>query len=168
MWWFTADQHFDHLAIMDYCKRPFNTPVQMANHMVEAWNDHVHGKDVVVIAGDVSLHPEYKYVWGMFLGRLRGSKIVIRGNHDRWDKDKRYLYHKKLLLDSGMPQGIAVSHYPMRSWKNSNYGWWNLHGHSHGMMEPLVNQFDVGVDVAYREFGSYRPFSIEEINVLIK
>lgn len=54
--------------------------------IVESWNQNVEDDDVVLIAGDIS--------WAMkleetnadfeFLGSLKGTKILIRGNHDYW------------------------------------------------------------------------------------
>lgn len=54
--------------------------------IVESWNQNVEDDDVVLIAGDIS--------WAMkleetkadfeFLGKLKGTKILIRGNHDYW------------------------------------------------------------------------------------
>ncbi len=59
------------------------------NHLdkiVENWNSTVADEDVVVLAGD--------YSWAMkleevvpdfeFLAKLKGKKIIIRGNHDYW------------------------------------------------------------------------------------
>jgi calcineurin-like phosphoesterase family protein len=163
MWWFTADQHFDHFEIIDFTGRPFSTPHEMNKAMIEAWNDHVDGGDVVVVAGDFTMHTKPEYVYDNFIRHLKGNKIFIRGNHDWWDRERRHLYHKQVY-----GQGIAVSHYPMRTWKNHQHGWWNLHGHSHGTLAPLRNQLDVGVDVAYQILGEYRPFSFDEIAYIME
>ena len=52
----------------------------------EDWNARVSDEDIVLIAGDIS--------WAMkledtaedfqFLSRLKGKKVIIRGNHDYW------------------------------------------------------------------------------------
>ncbi|MBR4406862.1 MAG: metallophosphoesterase [Clostridia bacterium] len=54
--------------------------------ITEDWNKKVSDEDVVLIAGDIS--------WAMkledtkedfeFLGKLKGHKVIIRGNHDYW------------------------------------------------------------------------------------
>ena len=54
--------------------------------ITEDWNNKVSDEDVVLIAGDIS--------WAMkledtkedfeFLGKLKGHKVIIRGNHDYW------------------------------------------------------------------------------------
>ena len=52
----------------------------------EAWQDTVNEKDLVLIPGDIS--------WAMylsdavadlaFIGALKGTKLILRGNHDYW------------------------------------------------------------------------------------
>lgn len=54
--------------------------------IVASWNENVTDEDVVILAGD--------YSWAMkiedverdfeFLSKLKGKKIIIRGNHDYW------------------------------------------------------------------------------------
>jgi calcineurin-like phosphoesterase family protein len=163
MYYFTADQHFDHTNIMKYLNRPWRNVQDMNEALIENYNEIVTGADVVVIAGDITLHTNHEFVKKHFLDRLNGNKILLKGNHDYWLREKRYMYHRRV---NG--QFIAVSHYPMRSWKNSIHGSWNLHGHSHGTLEPYRNQLDVGVDSAYRLLGEYRPFSFDEVKSLIE
>jgi calcineurin-like phosphoesterase family protein len=167
-WKFTADLHFDHANIMKHCNRPFDDVEGMNEHLIEQWNKTVRGKDVVIVAGDVTLHSDPENVRYRFTRYLNGNIIFVKGNHDYWIRGRentRHLYHKK-LKDPDV--GIAVSHYPMRTWHSHQHGWVNLHGHSHGTLPPLKNQFDVGVDVAYEYFGVYRPFDLDEILEFIK
>jgi uncharacterized protein len=52
------------------------------------WNDTVENEDIVLISGDIS--------WAMylkdanpdldFIGKLKGKKVIIQGNHDYWWK----------------------------------------------------------------------------------
>lgn len=58
---------------------------------------------------------------------------------------------------------IFMSHYSHRVWEGSHKGYIHLYGHSHGSISDHGKSMDVGVDVAFRMFGEYRPFSIEEI-----
>ena len=51
----------------------------------------------------------------------------------------------------------------MRTWLASHYGAKNLYAHSHGTLPPYENSMDVGVDMAFRLLGEYRPFSLEEV-----
>jgi calcineurin-like phosphoesterase family protein len=136
----------------------------MDDALIAAWNLRVTAQDVVVIAGDFvySLYNEHHVL--AIEKRLKGSKIYLTGNHDRWMRvNKRYIYHKSIEK-----QQVAVCHYPMRSWKNSGHGSWNLHGHCHGNMEPLYNQLDVGVDNAFKLFGSFAPISFNEVKAIME
>lgn len=139
MYWFTADCHFDHYNIIKYCERPFTTEEEMNSTLIKNWNAVVEPNDVVVVLGDFCMSGNTDYVMQTFANRLLGTKIFIKGNHDRWfKKDKRYMYNKKVSMAK-----FWCSHYPLRSWPSG----YNLHGHCHGQMEPMPRQLDVGVDV---------------------
>ena len=54
--------------------------------IIEDWNNKVTDEDVVILAGDYSwamkleeVAPDFE-----FLNSLKGTKIIIRGNHDYW------------------------------------------------------------------------------------
>jgi calcineurin-like phosphoesterase family protein len=165
MYWFTSDLHFDHAKIIEHTHRPFTTVEAMNSHLIRVWNEWVGPGDVVVVAGDVTLNSDPEYVRYAFLRYLHGNLIFLKGNHDYWIKGAaniRYLYHKK--IDD---QKVAVSHYPMRSWKASRYGGFNLHGHTHAMLKPWKNQLDIGVDNAKILLGEYRPFNMNEVKEII-
>ena len=56
------------------------------NQIIEDWNNKVTDEDVVILAGDYSwamkleeVTPDFE-----FLNSLKGTKIIIRGNHDYW------------------------------------------------------------------------------------
>lgn len=56
--------------------------------IIDSWNEKIKDEDIVLIAGDIS--------WAMiledakkdidFISKLKGKKIIIRGNHDYWWK----------------------------------------------------------------------------------
>lgn len=71
------------------CDKPMNIFKGWENYekrIEENWNKIIGDDDVTVIAGDIS--------WGMnleeakpdfeFIHRLKGKKIILRGNHDYW------------------------------------------------------------------------------------
>lgn len=70
--------------------------------------------------------------------------------------------HSDLIIEKEK-QTFHLNHYAKRIWFNSNKGGIHLYGHSHGSMPEYGKSMDVGIDVAYRMFGEYRPFSITEI-----
>jgi calcineurin-like phosphoesterase family protein len=138
-YWFTADLHLDHGNIIDHCKRPFTSAAHMNSTIMKRWNAVVKPKDIIIILGDFAWSNSADYVQQAFIDNLTGSKLFIKGNHDRWfKKDKRYMYNKKVGTAK-----MWCSHYPLRSWPSG----YNLHGHCHGQMKPLPRQLDVGVDV---------------------
>jgi calcineurin-like phosphoesterase family protein len=162
MFWFTADTHFDHDNIMRHCSRPFTHVNYMNEYLIEQWNKVVAPGDVVVIAGDFAWANKgsHSYVEKMFTSQLNGSKIFLKGNHDHWWKGEiRHIYRKNVC---GLT--LHVCHYPFRSWIHG----YNLHGHSHGTLEPWFNQLDVGVDNAKKLVGEYRPLSIVEVDTIIQ
>ncbi len=62
-----------------------------------------------------------------------------------------------------------LSHYSHQVWLGSHRGFIHLFGHSHDSIEGIGKSMDVGIDVAKRLLGKYRPFSIEEvINIMDK
>jgi calcineurin-like phosphoesterase family protein len=171
-YYFTADTHFNHDAIMRHCKRPFKEVGLMDDYLIDAWNRTVDPAGVIVIAGDFAWDHNHDYVVKYYVSKLNGNKIWLKGNHDRWMGGRNtsfhweYLYHKMM---GGKPKTtIAVSHYPMRSWKNSGHGSINLHGHCHGTMTPLKRQLDIGVDNAKKLLGDYVPFSWEQIQEIVQ
>lgn len=56
-----------------------------------------------------------------------------------------------------------MSHYAHRVWLGSHKGIIHLYGHSHNTLPDFGKSMDVGIDVAKKRLGEYRPFSIEEI-----
>lgn len=129
--------------------------------MIAAWNEVVGPTDVVYHLGDVGFAPKEKIE--EILERLNGVKHLVGGNHD--DKRTRRAVgwnsvQDFLRLDVNGYQ-VFCEHYP--HW--NKYQDWDifLHGHCHATLPPTKRVLDVGVDMAYKLFGKYRPFSIEDI-----
>jgi calcineurin-like phosphoesterase family protein len=166
MWWFTGDQHFGHNNILKFEPNRamfWGSAHEMNKGLTKNWNDVVKESDIVVIAGDFTLHHKLELVELHYTQNLKGNKIFVKGNHDYWLKDAKHIYHHKIEN-----QFVAVCHYPMRSWRNSAHGSWNLHGHTHGHLTPFKNQLDVGVDNAFKLVGVHRPLSFDEVKYFIE
>ena len=161
-WWFTADLHLGHANIIELCERPFKNIEEMDAALIDNWNSVVDGADTVVVAGDLTLGHDYERVRYLYLRHLKGNVILVKGNHDhylRTAEQKRYMYNRKI---NG--RAVYVSHYALRSWPGMNKrDSWNLHGHSHGTLEPLPNQLDVGVDV-----HNFYPVHYDQVEEQIK
>jgi calcineurin-like phosphoesterase family protein len=112
-----------------------------------------------------------KYI-GMYLYRLNGNWIWVRGNHDlkKWGKvthdpdfsKKVQSWHDIYSFSPGWE--ITVCHYPMLSWPGSCRSSWHLFGHTHGRLHrPTSLTVDVGVDA-----WNYRPVNFDQIQEMMK
>jgi calcineurin-like phosphoesterase family protein len=92
--WFTADQHFGHKNIIDFCKRPFSDIEVMDIILADYWNNRVKPDDIVYHLGDFaipqgSMREVYWHSIATYVSRLNGYKILIRGNHDKSHRQMR-------------------------------------------------------------------------------
>ncbi len=158
--WFTADLHFGHAKILDYCKRPFASLEAMHEQLITRYCQAVQPGDDIYILGDLAFCDPTP-----FFARLPGRKHLIVGNHDRrrsklkklswnWIKDV-----VELKLDGHQ---IWLSHYPHLSWPSSSHGSWHLHGHTHGDSPAGLGRLDVGVDC-----WDYAPVNWETIKSIL-
>jgi calcineurin-like phosphoesterase family protein len=78
--WFISDTHFNHAAVIEYCRRPFPNIEEMNAAIVQRVNEFVRPEDILWVLGDI--------VWGNpsnvenHLRSLNGYKKAILGNHD--------------------------------------------------------------------------------------
>lgn len=171
--WFSSDWHFNHTNIagpkVSSWKggyRDFDSVHEMNETIIKNINDNVQQNDIIYFLGDFCfgghhLTPEWRK-------RIICSNIHwIKGNHD----EHAYLYKDYFSsvkdYSSLNIKGIhfELFHYSMRIWKGSHKGYFHLYGHSHSNIEhlPLGKSMDVGIDNAYKIFGEYRPFHIDEV-----
>ena len=149
--WFTADTHFGHGGALGLFRRPFDSVAAMDEAMIARWNERVAPADEVWHLGDFAVlgtRAAREERAAELLGRLNGTKRLIAGNNDdasralpAWAEVADYV--ETTVED--VP--LVPCHYALRSWRGQHKGWWNLHGHSHGALEPLARQRDVGVDL---------------------
>jgi calcineurin-like phosphoesterase family protein len=153
--WVTSDLHFGHKNIMSFCPQTrarFNNDVTYMNSaMAEEWNNKVEPEDLVYILGDVAFMSGSDA--GRMMTRLNGTKILIKGNHDR-----------KTLMDTTFVNAFAeihdyldvvydghniiMFHYPIAEWDRMHRGALHFHGHLHGGVSGLekYRALDVGMD----------------------
>ena len=88
----TADTHFGHENILNYCNRPFKSLEHMDSELIRRWNARVKPSDVVLHLGDFSFRntPGGKQGEGSttnkswdYLKQLNGNVVILQGNHDR-------------------------------------------------------------------------------------
>lgn len=161
----TADEHYGHENIIEYCNRPFANVDEMREALIARHNAKVpDSKNALTIhVGDMfwrtlsskdvhdildRLHGRHAYVWG------NHEEVFERGDdiHKRFDwlRDRHTLRFNK--------RQITLDHYAMRVWSRSHNGSWMLYGHSHGELPEVGLSFDIGVDS-----HNFEPWSLEEI-----
>lgn len=158
--WFTSDTHFGHIGIL-FMRQFFKTIDQMDEVMIENWNKVVGPSDHIFHLGDLSFYRPHRTI--EILGCLNGIKYLVRGNHDRNNLNTDCLrmfdggveHYHEITVGSLL---ITLCHFPLRSWNGMHHDSWNLHGHSHGSLNAVGKQLDVGVDT-----HGFSPYSIEEI-----
>lgn len=162
----TADTHFGHQRIEDWCERKKSHN----EDMVRKWNSVIKKQDVVLHLGDLTMtNKETTIGWTK---RLKGRKYLIRGNHDgnsvSW------------YADCGFTVIPPSLYFIMDKYENKTYvcfthepivplpkGWFNIHGHLHGDdhrgIETSDSHFDVGVDSM-----GYKPIPLYDLLAQIK
>lgn len=182
---FTADLHLGHANIIRYCDRPFGDVDAMDAGLVERWNEVVSDGDEVVVLGDVAMG---RITHSLDLvGRLRGRKVLVAGNHDRcWAGHRKGVdVWTRRYLDAGFAEirqgvvpmtvgGIDVlaCHFPYRGDSHDedrftphrpvDRGRWLLHGHVHERWKVEDRMVNVGVDV-----WDYAPVAQDTIAALL-
>jgi calcineurin-like phosphoesterase family protein len=181
MIYFTSDLHFNHIAVIRYCNRPFASVEEMNTALINNWNSLIRDNDTVYILGDLTLSPYREFE---AIGKsLNGKKILIKGNHDgfsngQYEKMGFQVFEEvKMKLVGSI---VRLSHYPYphpwyKRWKAYKSelrfmdrrpvkikGEWLLHGHTHTKKRVINNMIHVGVDA-----WDYRPVSIVQIESII-
>lgn len=174
MIFFTADTHFGHQNILQYCNRPFSSIEEHDEELIKRWNSKVSMNDEVYHLGDISYDTGD---WSV-LNRLNFKHLyLIVGNHDHdvlknicklerpysistYGEHNEYVSTLVRINFQGIPKDVVLSHFPMASWERSHYGSYHLFGHVHGQTEDdqTVRSLDVGVDC-----WDYYPVSAQEI-----
>ena len=144
--YYIADCHFGHSAVLRFDHRPFGSVEEMEEVMVMNWNATVNPKDTVYILGDFCWGKADE--WRRILRRLKGSKVLILGNHDlsqyppELRKEFADIKDYKEIVDNGYGsegRKVILSHYPMPFFKHSNNRkYFMLHGHIHNTTENAI------------------------------
>jgi len=79
--WFAADYHHGHAAIIKHANRPINKDDHDEWIINEVHNKYVEKKDRIYLLGDITMARRKEAE--IFLGRLKGQKFLVKGNHDK-------------------------------------------------------------------------------------
>lgn len=153
-----SDLHFNHHNILKFKRtdgitplRPFKDIDEMHTTIIYNWNRIVAEDDKVYVLGDISLGSDLS-----ILNMLKGTKVLIKGNHDNL-KLSKYQEHFKDVRAYHILDRFILSHIPIHPeslarWKA------NIHGHTHANNLADPRYFNVSV-----ENINYTPINFEEI-----
>ena len=172
--YFTADLHFGHSEIINYCSRPFSDVSEMNKVLIKNWNSRVNNDDHVYIAGDVFYGG--RDAAGMkdavaTVKKLNGILHLIAGNHDiPYLKNMEYHYlfadvDQLRYLKHGK-EHIFLSHYPMAEWSGYFRGSWHIYGHIHNSTTGSAYQYMKTQDKALNaatDICGFMPVTFDEL-----
>lgn len=144
--YYISDLHLFHEAVLKFDDRPFASIQEMHEVILENWNSRVKNGDIVYILGDIALRGTLEELIS-FVARLKGRKILIKGNHDDVS-DYRYkqlfaeIYDYKEIQDQvgNDTYHLALMHYPIFSFKRMKKNGVLLYGHTHNSAEDVYYQ----------------------------
>jgi uncharacterized protein len=100
-----------------------------AQKLRDNWCDAVTGSDIVLVPGDISWAPKYEDAKPdlEFLSSLPGTKLLLKGNHDRWWKhigrmraeapsSLHFLHMDVLQVGKVVVGGTCLWSYPFTEW----------------------------------------------------
>ena len=138
-----SDTHFGHSGVCRFMRedgvtklRPWDSPEEMDEAMVKAWNERVKPTDKVYHLGDVVINRRALKT----LARLNGDKVLIRGNHDIFRDDEYREYFRELRAYHVM-NGCILSHIPIHPESIGRFGT-NIHGHLHARRVKKIRGVD--------------------------
>jgi calcineurin-like phosphoesterase family protein len=159
-----SDTHFGHTGVCHFMRsdgvtklRPFETPEEMDEFMVKAWNDRVRPNDKVYHLGDVVINRKHLKT----LGRLNGDKVLIRGNHDIFRDDEYREYFRELRAYHVM-NGMILSHIPIHEESLGRFGV-NIHGHLHANRVMKDGAVDARYHNVCVETTDFTPILFEDV-----
>lgn len=186
--WFTSDCHFGHENILEYTNRPYSNINEHDEGIITNYNNKVQQGDLCYFLGDMFFGCSTQKARD-YMSRMRGTKVLIKGNHDK-NKDIWYydIGFDVVLEGARIRLGqkiVHLSHYPYRApwykrmmfffnnrkkhlYKSRKYrnlnddGSYLLHGHTHLSRKINGRAIHVGLDA-----WECKPVSATEILELI-
>jgi calcineurin-like phosphoesterase family protein len=140
---YISDLHISHKNCISFDNRPFTSTKDMDEAIIKNWNNTVTDEDTVYILGDMFWCNTQKAI--EILKSLKGTKILIKGNHDDCRDAEFRSYFKYIkdmdeVYDNG--RKVILCHYPIPCFKNHFYGWFHLCGHTHISFEHNMMEND--------------------------
>ena len=139
---FIADLHLGHTNILKFAQGSrYGSNINEHDYwLVEQWNSVVNTRDVVYVLGDVAF--DIKKL--EFMDKMKGSKILLPGNHDNFKLEEYQKYFYKIIGFSKY-KDYWLSHCPIHT--DELRGRFNIHGHVHQRSIKDRRYINVGVEI---------------------
>lgn len=152
--YFISDLHLGHKSILNFS--PDRGGTDMESHsewLVDQWNSVVTKQDLVWVLGDVCFDAAHM----AYLKKMRGTKHLILGNHDKFTLKEYFQYFNK-VHGFKKYKGAWLSHAPIHD--GSLRKGINIHGHLHA---NSVKTYDFTIDGMIPD-KRYFNVSVEPLN----
>jgi len=157
--WFCSDLHLGHKRIGEFRAPLVNSEFENRTRILQDWNNNVTKRDTVYVLGDVCFDVE------LFDSlNLPGRKILIRGNHDRFQTSK-YLQVFDEVEGLLKYKEFWLSHAPIHPDELRNKI--NLHGHVHYETVSDSRYFNCCVENTIK-LKNQSLISLDQIRVIMK
>lgn len=166
--WITADHHFGGKNVCTWKDeqgnqvRPWNTPKEHDEALIELWNETVKPKDRVYVLGDFAMTKKAFIECG---SKLNGIKRLIAGNHDIWIKAKDIpkvfdeVYGALTAKTKNLGYPFVMTHVPIHpSSINRKQFKYNVHGHLHNYQLDDPRYLCVSI-----EQTNFKPIHLDEV-----
>lgn len=163
-----ADPHFGHSGVCRFLRedgtklRPWDTPDEMDEALVDNWNKVVSAKDRVYVLGDVVINRRCLPI----LERVNGRLVLIKGNHDIF-KLEDYAKYFDDIRSSHKLDNYILSHIPIHPDSLARWCGGNIHGHLHSnrVMTPDGKSIDPRYFSVSVEHTDFTPMSFNEVKL---
>lgn len=149
--------------------RPFESIEEHDDYIIEKINSVVSKEDKTYFVGDIAFGQESLKL----IGKIKGYKYLIGGNHDCYATDSYLKYFNK-IFGAKMLDKCILSHIPVHPCQLENRYKVNIHGHMHSYN---VKKFNWGklkfendpryINVSCEQLD-FLPISYDEIKEKIK
>lgn len=156
--YFISDLHLGHKNILSFSPNRYGTNVDEHDlYQISQITSTITKRDLLFILGDVAFSLEKLEL----LKHIRGSIVLVRGNHDTFELSEYSKYFNDVL---GLVRykEFWLSHSPIHP--EELRGKHNIHGHVHMQSIPDDRYINVCCDVLKDQC----PISLEEIRYKIK
>ena len=165
----TSDTHFSHANFLKFVDgdgdiiRKFDSVEEMDDIMVDRWNEKVSKNDKIYHLGDLCFSLKSL---DRIMPRLNGTKVLIKGNHDKM-KMSQYMKYFKDVRSSHRLDRMILTHIPLHPYVFERTPL-VIHGHTHSHDVLLDGEKDLRYFNVCVEKHNYYPIDFEEIREFYK